>query len=150
MKKKNEQPLKVNTTFEELMKITTKGNPVSNKDRKKMINLDWIGWTDSQWSQLFTFDIDEINENIFGVLLIWQKGSGVYICTGQGNIKDSVFYYKRYLTNYVKTVLFVAWAEAKSSQVNGIEAYLNNRCKPIMIKKFPGVTPIKVNLPNEF
>jgi len=34
MKKEKEQPLKVNTTFEELMKIATKGNPKPKRKSK--------------------------------------------------------------------------------------------------------------------
>jgi len=44
MKKEKEQPLKVNTTFEELMKIATKGNPKpkrksKNKGKQMKINV---------------------------------------------------------------------------------------------------------------
>lgn len=35
MEKEKEQPLKVNTTFEELMKIATKGNPKPKRKIKK-------------------------------------------------------------------------------------------------------------------
>jgi hypothetical protein len=35
MEKKKEQPLKVNTTFEELMKVATKGNPKPKRKEPK-------------------------------------------------------------------------------------------------------------------
>jgi hypothetical protein len=37
MEKKKEPPLKVNTTFEELMKIATKGNPKPKPKKKKAV-----------------------------------------------------------------------------------------------------------------
>lgn len=108
-----------------------------------MLKLKWQIYKDYDE---FRFDrsLSDIN---FGVYTIWSN-SGENITplyTGQGNIKQRLYYHNSQTDFGDHFPLSVAWAD--TFDMNGIERFLYNTLNPKITKSSPRVTPIPVNLP---
>jgi len=81
-----------------------------------------------------------------GVYIIWQS-NGPVIRIGQGIIRNRIAEHRenRAITKYNN--LYVTWAKVPIQYRDGIERYLADTLKPLVGDAFPGVDPIKVNIP---
>lgn len=109
-----------------------------------MINLKWRTYKN--------FDEFRFDENLshinYGVYIIWsdsEKGLTI-LNTGQGDIKQRLYYHNSQTDFGDHFPLSVAWAN--TFDVNGIERFLYNILNPEITKAAPRVIPIPVNLPH--
>ena len=104
--------------------------------------------TPNGWHALNSVDLEEAK--IYGVFVIWHEGEpGRVICVGQGNIRDRLKFHRRN-PDVQKFASFgalrVMWAAVQAHQVDGVERYLANYLKPLIVDFRPDAAPIVVNL----
>lgn len=114
-----------------------------------MLSLSWIKCQNDQWCGLESVTLESIGD-VSGVYLIWHGGqTSRWVRVGQGNIKDRLSAHRKdpEILAYRSHGLYVTWANVHASQQDGVEAYLASACSPLVGERFPGRTPIEVNLP---
>lgn len=92
------------------------------------------------------------DKNKNGVYIIWYSSPGTAkaIRVGQGNIGDRLREHKNnpQIMRYSKLgQLRVTWTIPDKLSLDGIEAYLYNRLRPLVGERKPGIKLISVNLP---
>lgn len=81
--------------------------------------------------KIFTYDV---------ILKVGQSRNIGYRITDHQQNKDFQNYNKRNI------LLFISWAKAPESYLDGVEAYLGKYYQPLIGERFPDVAPIPVNL----
>lgn len=114
------------------------------------LTLNWVKCSDGKnWCPLENVDLSGVTTT--GVYLIWYNGEkGRYVRLGQGDIKDRLTAHRadKEIVKYNRNgTLYTTWANVSASQLDGVEAYLADKCDPLVGDRFPDVAPIPVNLP---
>ena len=114
-----------------------------------MLTLDWVKCQDDRWCNLETLNLESVG-GVSGVYVIWHRGDNPrWVRVGQGKIKDRLAAHRKdpKILAHRLHGLFVTWAAVDPSQVDGVEAFLADRCDPLVGDRFPERSPIQVNLP---
>lgn len=114
-----------------------------------MLNLQWIQCIGNAWCNLLTLNLESIG-NVSGVYLIWYGGQqGHWVRVGSGDIKQRLSDHRNnpQILAYKSHGLLVSWASVPANQQEGVEAYLAEKCNPLVGERFPNRIPIPVNLP---
>jgi len=113
-----------------------------------MLHFRWAKTEANGWHALGSVDLKDAR--IYGVYVIWHEGDpGRVVCVGQGNIRDRLQFHRRNpevqkFGNHGN--LRVMWAAVPAHQVDGVERYLADHLKPLIVDVRPDATPIAVNL----
>ena len=121
--------------------------------RKKMINLNWVKYTDGRWCNLSSLNLGDPHfENLNGVYVIWHMGNTYsnVIRVGQGLVKGRLDEHRNNpeILEYNHLGILVTWALVHPSYMDGVERFLSETLKPAIGSRFPDVSPIIVNLPS--
>ena len=104
--------------------------------------------TPNGWHALNSVDLEDAK--IYGVFVIWHEGDpGRVVCVGQGNIGDRLKFHRRNseVQKFAKFgALRVMWAAVQAHEVDGVERYLADYLKPLIVNFRPDTAPIAVNL----
>ncbi len=114
-----------------------------------MLNLQWIKCTGNIWCDLMALNLESIG-NISGVYAIWRGGQNpTWVRIGSGNIKERLSAHRNdpEITAHSSHGLLVTWATVQVSQQPGVEAFLAEKCNPLVGERFPNRIPIEINLP---
>ena len=109
-----------------------------------MPNVSWVKSTDGNWLPLLEVNLGKVKTT--GVYLIWQ-GGGSYVRVGQGDIAARLTAHRNDpdITKYKN--LYVTWATVPESELNGVERYLYEQCRPAVGERAPTDPAIAVTLP---
>jgi hypothetical protein len=113
-----------------------------------MTRLVWIKGPESEWLSFEMLNLSRVSAD--GVYIIWYGGPKPgTVRVGQGDISSRLKIHRAdaKILVYRSLSLFVTWAEVPFSQQNGVERYLADQLRPIVVDQYPDVTPISVNLP---
>lgn len=110
------------------------------------MNISWVKCQPDNWCPFHTVDLS--NVRVTGVYAIWQ-GGGPYVRVGQGDIAARLIAHRNdpAITKYNN--LRVTWAAVPSWQIDGVERYLYDACRPVVGDRAPAVPAIAVNLPGK-
>lgn len=115
------------------------------------MQLIWIKCQGEVWCKLSTVNLEHQHfDNMTGVYIIWHGGEHpATVRVGQGFIRDRLREHRQdpQIQSFDNLGLYVTWASAPQSNLDGIEKYLADRLKPIIGERFPDVAPISVNIP---
>jgi hypothetical protein len=113
-----------------------------------MLTFRWAKSGANSWHPLNSVNLE--NAKIYGVYVVWHEGDpGRVVCVGQGNIRDRLKTLRREpeVQRFAKFgILRVMWAAVPAHQVDGVERYLADYLKPLIVDGRPDATPIVVNL----
>jgi hypothetical protein len=113
------------------------------------MTLNWNKCVGGIWCPFETVNLDGVGE-VSGVYLIWHGGANPrWVRVGQGNIKERLSVHRNdpQILAYRPHGLFVTWAAVPAAQLDGVEAYLFDQCKPLVGERCPDCNVIPVNLP---
>jgi hypothetical protein len=113
-----------------------------------MLTLNWVKCNSNDWCAFSAVDLSTVRT--IGVYLIWPLGQQPkWVRTGQGDIAARIQAHRGepVITRYAGLDLRVSWATVSPLQLDGVERYLSDACKPLVGERFPEVPPIEVNLP---
>ena len=114
-----------------------------------MRTLSWVKTSDNTWCDFEKVSLEKLNER--GVYLIWEAGAvPKWVRVGQGDIKECILAHRNdaEILKYSSTRLLVTWAEVPAEEIEGVEAYLVDKCSPLVGESFPDRVPIPVNMPH--
>jgi hypothetical protein len=113
-----------------------------------MLHFRWAKTETNAWFPLNSVDVEDLR--IYGVYVIWHEGDpGRVVCVGQGNIRDRLKFHRRNpeVQKFAKFGgLRVMWAAVPAHQVDGVERYLADYLKPLIVDYRREAPPIAVNL----
>ncbi|MCY3824908.1 MAG: GIY-YIG nuclease family protein [Nitrospinae bacterium] len=117
-----------------------------------MVRVKWNTCSNGgeHWCNLMTLDLSSIKQGD-GVYIIWHEGSpGQYVYVGQGNIRKRLASHRKdkRITAYENKKLRVTWAFVSAAQLDGVESYLSDKCRPLIGDVYPKGPSIAVNLPS--
>lgn len=115
------------------------------------MQITWIKNSNNQWYDLLRLNLSSIGD-ASGVYTIWHGGDNPrYVRIGSGEIQTRLSAHRndRDIMAYQTHGLLVTWAIVPANQQLGAEAYLAERCNPLVGERFPDRTPIQINLPGE-
>lgn len=115
-----------------------------------MLTLQWVKCTGNQWCILENLNLESMGE-VSGVYLIWYNGAqGRWVRVGSGNIKERLSAHRNdpEILAYRAYGLLVTWTAVHPQQQLGVEAYLAEKCNPLVGTRFPNHSQIEVNLPH--
>ena len=114
-----------------------------------MPTLSWTKATTGAWLRLETVDLSSVTT--IGVYVIWHAGNpSRVVAIGKGDIGERLSSHRsdpRILAYGDYGTLHVTWAAVLTDQMDGVERYLANCYKPLVLYRYPNVVPIQVNLP---
>lgn len=113
------------------------------------MTLSWIKCKGDKWCPLNTVDLSsEHFDGKEGVYIIWRGGeNAATIRVGQGVIRDRLKAHRDDPEIQDFESLYVTWATVSAADMDGVEAFLGQRLKPLVGERFPDVDPIVVDLP---
>ena len=110
----------------------------------------YLRWekVDGEWPYLE--ELDTMLVFIQGVYVIWFMTSRgpTTLYVGQGNISNRLVSHQ-IDKRFTGQSALVSWAEIAKSEMNGVEAYLSDKLKPVHGSRTPIAEYVEVNLPWE-
>ena len=105
------------------------------------------------WCPFQTVNLREVN--VIGVYVVgYDQPNGIAtIYVGQGDIADRlmVHRYNQQIIKYgARGTLRCTWTSVPANIRDGVERYLANKLKPLEGSQHPRVTPVPVNLPQDW
>lgn len=117
-----------------------------------MANL-WYKCKGDIWCDLFKLDMDhEVLRKAEGVFIIWTGASERKVLkVGSGSIRSMLMTAKSDIAihAFANIGVFVTWTEITAIKRSGVELYLINNLKPLVVNFTPKAIPIKIKLPWE-
>lgn len=111
-----------------------------------MLEVEWIKCESGSWCDFARVNLSHEHFNdLKGVYIIWNDEGVVRV--GSGVIRDRIASHRENADITVYRNLKVTWAQVNANQMEGVEKYLADQCKPKVGERFPDRKPIEVNLP---
>lgn len=113
----------------------------------------WYKCKGDIWCELFKLDMDhEVLKKAEGVFIIWSGAKEKkFLKIGSGSIRSGLMSAKSDLAiqAFANIGVFVTWIEVGALKRSGVETYLHNNLRPLIVTSTPKSIPIKVRLPWE-
>lgn len=114
---------------------------------------NWYRCKGDIWCELFKLDLDhEVLRKAEGVFILWtgQKDRKI-LKVGSGLVRSHLLSAKSDLAiqAFANIGVFVSWIDVGMLKRGGVEAYLLNTLKPLIVSATPKSIAIKIKLPWE-
>ncbi len=111
----------------------------------------WYKCKGDIWCELFKLDMDhEVLRKADGVYIIWSGAKERKILkVGSGSIRSQLMSAKTDLAiqAFANIGVFVTWVEISAIKRSGVELYLQNTLKPLILNHTPKAVSLKIKLP---
>ena len=113
-------------------------------------HLRWNRSQDERWCDLDRLNLDHAHfDNLEGVFVIWYGGpNGRVVRVGQGPIRECLKDLRQdpLLEPFRHLTLIVSWAVVDRSVRDGVERYLGETYRPVIVTSLPSAPPVTVNM----
>lgn len=113
-------------------------------------HLRWNRSQDERWCDLDRLNLDHAHfDHLEGVYVIWYGGpNGKVVRVGQGLIRERLKELRLdpLLEPFRHLGLIVSWAVVEAATRDGVERYLGEAYRPVILTSLPPASPITVNL----